>query len=122
MKSASRIFLFSIAGLLCIVTIAFIASASPSSYKVMKDQPRPFHNGDIIFQTSQSGQSLAISYATHSKYTHCGLLFNDGGNWYVYEAVGPVKKTGFQEWISHGDSSYYVVRRLIKSDSIMTEV
>ncbi|HTF06158.1 MAG TPA: YiiX family permuted papain-like enzyme [Bacteroidia bacterium] len=85
-----------------------------------KKNEEVFHDGDMIFQTSQSGQSLAVSYATHSKYTHCGLLFSDNGKWYVYEAVQPVKKTLFKDWIAMGDSNYYVVRRLIKSDSIMT--
>lgn len=80
----------------------------------------PFHDGDIIFQTSHSGQSQAIQEATHSKYTHCGLLFNDNGNWMVYEAVGPVRKYPFESWIQMGDSSYYIVRRLAKADSIMT--
>lgn len=79
-----------------------------------------FHDGDMIFQTSQSGQSLAVQYATHSKYTHCGILFNDFGKWYVYEAVQPVRKILFKDWIKMGDSSYYVVRRLGKSDSVMT--
>jgi len=85
-----------------------------------KKADETFHDGDMIFQTSQSGQSLAVQYATHSKYTHCGLLFNDHGKWMVYEAVQPVKKTPFNDWIAMGDSNYYVVRRLIKADSIMT--
>lgn len=123
MKKSHRIILFlSLATMFAFCLGPFIASAFDSmSFDKGKNEPRPFHNGDIIFQTSQSGQSLAVSYATHSKFTHCGLLFNDGGNWYVYEAVGPVKKTPFKQWIEHGDSNYYVVRRLVKSDSIMTE-
>jgi uncharacterized protein YycO len=32
-----------------------------------------------------------------------------------------VKKTAFKDWIAMGDSSYYVVRRLAKADSILTE-
>lgn len=97
------------------------ASNGDGSKKSSGTTARPFHNGDLIFQASQSEQSLAVSYATHSKYTHCGLLFNDGGNWFVYEAIGPVKKTAFKEWIAMGDSSYYVVRRLAKADSILDE-
>jgi hypothetical protein len=84
-----------------------------------------YHDGDIIFQTSQSGQSVAIQLATHSLYSHCGLLFNDNGKWMVYEAIQPVCKTPLEQWIARGDSSkgkphYFVVRRLAKSDSIMT--
>lgn len=122
MKKAVRINLLLSLIVMFVISIApFVAAGFGSFNKGGKDQPRPFHNGDIIFQTSQSGQSLAVSYATHSKYTHCGLLFNDGGTWYVYEAIGPVKKTQFKNWIAMGDSNYYVVRRLQKSDSIMTE-
>lgn len=80
-----------------------------------------FHDGDLIFQSSASGQSQAIQLATHSKYSHCGLLFNDKGEWFVYEAVQPVKKTPFLEWIKHGDNEYYVVKRLREADHIMTK-
>jgi hypothetical protein len=80
-----------------------------------------FHNGDIIFQTSNSGQSLAIQLATHSKYSHCGLLFNDNGDWFVYEAVQPVKITPVKEWIDRGDDHYFAVERLKNADSLLTE-
>lgn len=79
------------------------------------------HDGDIIFQTSGCGQSAAIQLATHSKYSHCGVLFNDGGKWFVYEAVQPVSKTPFEEWITHGDHNYYVVKRLKNADSVLTK-
>ncbi len=122
MKKAFRInLLLSLAVIFGIAIAPFVANGFGGFTKGAKDQPRAFHDGDIIFQTSQSGQSLAVSYATHSKYTHCGLLFNDAGDWYVYEAIGPVKKTKFKNWIAMGDSNYYVVRRLANSDSIMTE-
>lgn len=75
--------------------------------------------GDIIFQTSNSGQSLAVQKATHSKYSHCGILFLQGKDWYVYEAVQPVKKTILSRWIQQGDGSKYVVRRL-KDDAVLT--
>jgi hypothetical protein len=80
-----------------------------------------FHNGDIIFQTSQSGQSYAIQLATHSIYSHCGILFNDNGEWFVYEAVQPVTKTPLKKWIARGDSGIYVVKRLKNADSLLTE-
>ena len=37
-------------------------------------------NGDLIFQTSLSGQSKAIQLATDSKYSHCGLIYKDGND------------------------------------------
>lgn len=123
MKKAFKLnLLLFIGALLCIAVAPFIANAfsSVKSGIDKKTETQVFHDGDIIFQTSQSGQSLAVSYATHSKYTHCGILFNDKGKWYVYEAVQPVKKTLFKDWITMGDSNYYIVRRLIKADSIVT--
>src|SRR5437016_1986874 len=33
--------------------------------------------GDIIFQTSLSSQSKAIQLATHSEYSHCGIIFKE---------------------------------------------
>ena len=80
-----------------------------------------FHDGDIIFQTSKSGQSYAIQLATHSIYSHCGLLFNDNGKWYVYEAVQPVIKTPVTKWIARGDDRIYVVKRLKNADSLLSE-
>lgn len=41
-------------------------------------------NGDLIFQTSQSAQSQAILLATHSAYSHCGILFRRNGQWRVF--------------------------------------
>ncbi|HLQ25603.1 MAG TPA: hypothetical protein VK138_06915, partial [Acidiferrobacterales bacterium] len=32
-------------------------------------------DGDIIFHTSQSAQSIAIQKATHSRYSHMGIIF-----------------------------------------------
>lgn len=49
-------------------------------------------NGDLIFQTSLSGQSKAIQIATKSKYSHCGIIYIDNGRFYVFEAIQPVKK------------------------------
>jgi len=50
-------------------------------------------SGDIIFQTSKSSQSIAIQRATKSKYSHMGIIYKEGKNTYVYEAVQPVKLT-----------------------------
>lgn len=74
-------------------------------------------DGDIIFQTSRSGQSKAIQIATHSKYSHIGLLTSDGAGWYVCEAVGPVKRTKLQKWIERGEGSRYVLKRLRNTEA-----
>jgi uncharacterized protein YycO len=77
-------------------------------------------NGDIIFQTSLSAQSKAIQLATKSKYSHMGMLYQDEGQWYVYEAVQPVKKTPIAKWIARGENGHYVIKRLKNSEQVLT--
>lgn len=71
-----------------------------------------FQNGDIIFQTSQSGQSKAIQIATDSKYSHMGIVYKIGKEFFVYEAIQPVKLTPINEWISRGENKHFVLKRL----------
>lgn len=70
------------------------------------------HNGDIIFQTSTSAQSQAIQLATHSKYSHCGIVYQDNGKWLVFEAIQPVTATPLDNWIVRGENSAYTIKRL----------
>ncbi len=74
-------------------------------------------DGDIIFHRSQTRQSVAISAATHSKYTHMGIIFHDDGIPYVYEAVQPVRKTPLDEWIKRGKDGHYVIKRVKDLDT-----
>ncbi len=41
--------------------------------------PALLRNGDIIFQTSRSGQSLPIQLATRSPWSHCGIVYVKDG-------------------------------------------
>jgi hypothetical protein len=76
--------------------------------------------GDIIFQISRSNQSAAIQRASRSKYSHVGIIFLQGGVPFVYEAVGPVRYTPLEKWISQGDDGHYVVKRLRDADRVLT--
>jgi hypothetical protein len=78
------------------------------------------HNGDMIFQTSKSEQSLAIQLATHSPYSHCGLICQQNGEWMVLEAIQPVKFTSLRKWIIRGKGDRYVVKRLRDADKALT--
>jgi uncharacterized protein YycO len=82
---------------------------------------RILKNGDLIFQTSLSGQSKAVQLATNSKYSHCGLIFKEGNDYYVFEAIQPVKKTPLAEWIARGKNGEYAIKRLKNSNSVLTE-
>lgn len=77
-------------------------------------------NGDLIFQTSLSGQSKAIQMATKSKYSHCGLIYKRGQNFFVFEAVQPIKFTPLEKWITRGENGKYVIKRLKNADQILT--
>lgn len=77
-------------------------------------------DGDIIFQTSLSKQSRAIQLATHSEYSHCGLIYKNGSDYVVLEAVQPVKLTPLDNWIAKGQSGHYVIKRLKNADSLLT--
>jgi len=77
-------------------------------------------DGDLIFQTSLSRQSKAIQLATKSKYSHCGIIYKDNGQYYVFEAIQPVKKTPLDKWIARGKNGHYVIKRLKNVDKILT--
>src|SRR5215510_7764871 len=67
---------------LCIM----VATSAAASTKALRD-------GDIIFQTSQSSQSIAIQRATASPYSHMGVIFFRHGRPYVLEASATVRYT-----------------------------
>jgi hypothetical protein len=77
-------------------------------------------DGDIIFHTSTSSQSKAIQAATHSKYSHMGIIYHMDNGIYVFEAVQPVKLTPLKDWIKRGKGQHYVVKRLKNAEKILT--
>jgi uncharacterized protein YycO len=79
-----------------------------------------FRDGDIIFQTSQSSQSAAIQLATHSKYSHMGMIFFQNEKPYVFEAIRTVQYTPLNQWIDRGKNGKYVIKRLRNADSLIT--
>lgn len=85
-----------------------------------KTESTEFQNGDIIFQTSKSAQSKAIQIATSSKYSHMGIIYKQGNDYFVYEAVQPVKLTPLNDWIKRGENGHYVVKRIKNSQNLLT--
>ncbi|HEX6636714.1 MAG TPA: YiiX/YebB-like N1pC/P60 family cysteine hydrolase, partial [Steroidobacteraceae bacterium] len=71
----------------------------------------PLRDGDIIFHTSRSAQSLAVQRATHSPYSHMGLVFHRDGQPFVLEAIATVRYTPLEQWTAPGTGGKYVVRR-----------
>ncbi len=96
-----------------------ISNNTEKTFAILNERiQQTFKDGDIIFQTSQSEQCEAVRIATDSKFSHCGIIFNENGNCYVYEAIQPVKKTLFKDWIKHGLDNKYLVMRLKDSSSL----
>ncbi len=76
--------------------------------------------GDIIFQTSTSGQSVAVQKATHSRWSHVGIVLVKNGKPVVAEAVEPVQLTPLAAWCRRGVDGRHAVKRLKDSEQILT--
>jgi uncharacterized protein YycO len=72
----------------------------------------PLRDGDIIFHTSRSAQSVAIQRATRSPYSHVGLVIHRDGKPHVLEAIATVRYTPLAQWIARGTGGAFVVKRL----------
>jgi uncharacterized protein YycO len=115
--------------LFCLPVMLILLLASCEQKVKYADFTKPAHialvkgeltDGDIIFQTNSSDFSNAIKLATHSKYSHCGIIFRWQGKKYVCEAVQPVGIKLLDDWISLGDSSHYIVKRLQNAFDVLT--
>lgn len=78
-------------------------------------------DGDIIFHTSKSGQSIAIQRATRSRYSHMGMIVHRSGKPFVLEAVATVRYTPLAEWIKRGEGEHFVVMRLTDTSLLGNE-
>lgn len=119
MKKSTFVVLFVLLGIICAVGFTLL-SGDGKTQKAKKTQSSILLDGDIIFQSSKSGQSYAVQLATHSPYSHVGLVYIINGTYYVYEAVQPVRLTPLSNWIHHGDGAHYIVKRLKNRDQVLT--
>jgi hypothetical protein len=49
-----------------------------------------------------------------------GIIYENEGKFFVYEAVQPVKLTPLESWISRGEKGHYVIKRLKNADQVLT--
>jgi hypothetical protein len=77
-------------------------------------------DGDIIFHTSRSAQSVAVQRATGSRYSHMGIVLLRDGKPFVFEAVSTVRYTPLAQWTARGNGGHYVVKRLRDADKLLT--
>jgi hypothetical protein len=73
-------------------------------------EPR-LRSGDVVFQTSRSTQSRAIQQATHSPYSHVGLVEVSRDGVFVLEAISPVSRTPWKRWRARGEGARVTVLR-----------
>lgn len=83
-------------------------------------QSEQLQDGDIVFQTSKSTQSVAVQKATGSRYSHMGIVINRSGVPHVFEAAGTVRYTPLRQWVSRGVNGHFVVKRLQTAASTFT--
>lgn len=72
-------------------------------------------SGDLVFQDSSpvSNQADAIKALTGSKWTHCGIYFDDGNGGIVVEAVGTSRKySKWDDWRERGARGRVGIRGL----------
>lgn len=105
--------------LLIIAGIAYFAFTRNLGLSI--SQITNYLDGDIVFQTTQSDQCRAVQLATHSPYSHCGILFYHESQWQVLEAVSSVKWTPIEEWIHHGVDKKIKVMRLKNRNQVLTK-
>jgi cell wall-associated NlpC family hydrolase len=89
---------------LALATVLPVSGAAPRDYDLRE--------GDIVFQGNPGAQSDAIRDATGSPFTHCGVVFRDEGEWWVIEAVQPVRSTPLNQWIARSLPGTYRAYRL----------
>jgi len=91
----------------CLAAVLFglLASSAAIAAPALRD-------GDLVFQTSRSGQSLAIQRATHSPWSHMGVILMRDGKPFVFEAGATVRYTPLATWAARGAGGAYTVRRL----------
>ncbi|MDA8972748.1 YiiX/YebB-like N1pC/P60 family cysteine hydrolase [bacterium] len=79
-----------------------------------KKSPHPnyerLRTGDIVFQDTGGAQGEAVRAATKSPFTHCGVVFETNGQFYVLEAVQPVQVIPLKRWKAR--SKIFHARRL----------
>ncbi|QJB31351.1 YiiX family permuted papain-like enzyme [Chitinophaga oryzae] len=119
MASWKKITLFTALPLTALIGGALCLTGTPVK-KAPQHPPVAARAGDVIFQESMSDLSTAIKEATHSKYSHCGIILPKDGQLYVYEALQPVRYTPLQQWINRGRKGHYVIKRLKDADSVVT--
>ncbi len=87
---------------LLLLIIALVTLPHLKAHLLSKTKRHPLYTqlktGDIVFQDTGGFQGAAVTKATGSNYTHCGVVFEQDGKLFVFEALQPVKVTPLKKW------------------------
>lgn len=92
-------------------TLFSLAACAAVSFSGLRAEDA-YKTGDVVFQSTAGEQAKAIRAATGSRYTHCGVVFEEGGVFKVLEASQPVKVTPLAEFRKRSLPGTFEVRRL----------
>lgn len=91
-----------------------ISAVSAQGWLLFKSAHHPryerLQTGDIVFQDTGGAQGEAVTAATKSNFTHCGVVFENNGQLYVFEAIQPVTFVPLDVWKAR--SKVFHARRL----------
>jgi hypothetical protein len=92
------------------VALCVAALFGPEYWRYASYEPR---EGDVIFQSlPRAPLTNAIEGATHSPWSHCGIVAKDErGNWVVYEALGNVDRVPLRQFLFRSRNEQYAVYR-----------
>jgi hypothetical protein len=97
-----------------LVMAVFLASLSIWFFWPILKNTFLYHplNGDIIFQSLPPNPLVnAIEGITESPFSHCGMVYEKDGKWYVLESLGTVHWTSLSSWMIRGRNSGIAVYR-----------
>lgn len=97
--------------------IAAIFMAGPA----FADGLPPLRTGDLVFQSSTSGQSAAVLAATGHPYTHMGIVRVTKDGPVILEAWSTVRETPVVAWMAQGDGGQITVLRDQRLDAAQAE-
>ncbi len=110
-----------LAVLIALSIFSYVSNANEELYNGInkKIQKGQFLEGDIIFQSMDSDQCRAVKLATHSKFSHVGIITLENGKGFVLEAVEPVCITPIDKWIARGNNGFFTLMRLKDRDKYL---
>ena len=101
------------------VLLVFLALAAMSTGCASSPALAGLADGDIVMIRSYSYNANAIEAVTGSRFTHCGIIFKEGGRWMVYEGAGRKGHLSLDAWIKYESAKHEPHWRIyrLKDDS-----